>query len=723
MGETDCAICLLAFEEGEQTTRLPCFHMYHTECIDTHAFTHGMAVMDIRCPQCRKTPTEVDAAARALLEAASAPASVMPCTPETIAASEPSSPAGDGAGQSFASVDVLIDAVPPASPVGVIDVADIATDVPATQQDQQDRDDSVPQQDAIALGGAAPQQDAQILSPERAMSDDDMPLEQVRARANASLLGMMIAQARSQPAKAPQRRRAKSSPPVAKANVACPPPPPPKPAATVPADAGAQAKGKRAPPAKKANVAKANHPVAKAKVAKAAKAAVGPPPSLVEAANAASASLAAASLAVAVAEANVAGPPPPPPKLAATVPGAQAKGKRAAGPANGAPPAKKANVAQAKAPVINVDEVPLRPDRSEAPGSSNDHLVLADGAAASTDNVHDNNLQPALVDPELCQCGLCGSIVQMAKVRILSKKQGTYTCAKCSSTVTKLYRETGGVPKLTGMTPIQINEFYTRAQTCFTALELHNLKKEFNVTKEAQQAIYYDNQGKYLPLSVWGKMGYDVDAIKNLSSPQDVRSDPVLGDVYRVVTMMTGQRGHEGTIVSECLGVKGSGKGETNPEQILALTGELKKAKNMQKDAEASKKKKANLLKTCATNEMKIRNILAMNPGAFSESVLQSVESLLASVPALVDSDVKDAVCDYLMEAPIMHRAFHACNVPPIICNMRDYLMDAPIMHRAFHACNVPPIICNMLCILRVTAGSCGPGSLAFAWVAAAMEL
>ena len=695
-----CAICLLAFEEGEQTTRLPCFHMYHTECIDAHAITHGMCVMDMRCPQCRKTPTEVDAAARALLEAAPAPAPVMPGIPEIIDVSEPSSPAGDGAGQSFAGVDGVIDAVPPASPVGVIDVADIATDVPATQQDQQDRDDSVPQQDAIALGGAAPQQDAQILSPERAMSDDDMPLEQVRARANApgSLLGMMIARARSQPAKAPQRRRAKSSPPVAKANVACPPPPPPKPAATVPADAGAQAKGKRAPPAKKANVAKA--------IAKAAKAAVGPPPSLVEAANVASKaavgpppSLAKAAVGPppSLVEANVAGPPPPPPKLAATVPGAQAKGKRAAGPANGAPPAKKANVAQAKAPVINVDEVPLRPDRSEAPGSSNDHLVLADGAAASTDNVHDNNLQLALVDPELCQCGLCGSIVQMAKVRILSKKQGTYTCAKCASTVTKLYRETGGVPKLTGMTPIQINEFYTRAQTCFTALELHNLKKEFNVTKEAQQAIYYDNQGKYLPLSVWGKMGYDVDAIKNLSSPQDVRSDPVLGDVYRVVTMMTGQRGHEGTIVSECLGVKGSGKGQTNPEQILALTGELKKAKNMQKDAEASKKKKANLLKTCATNEMKIRNILAMNPGAFSESVLQSVESLLASVPALVDSDVKDAVCDYLMEAPIMHRAFHACNVPPIIC--------------------------NMLCILRVTAGSCGPGSLAFAWVAAAMEL
>ena len=717
MAESECAICLDNFLEGEDITCLPCAHRYHAECINEHAFVHGVDIMDIRCPKCRKTPSEVQTEAQTLLEASPA---ALPGTPETIVASEPASPAGDGAPQP-AGVDDVIDAVPPASPLGVINVADIATDVPATQQEPRDRE-GVPQQDAIALGGAVPQQDAQPLPPqqdaeplppqqdaeplppqpdaeplspqqdapplppqqdaeplapqqdaqplllERATVDDDMPLAQV-AQAIApkgSLLSMIRSRSKSanidgQLATAQPRRRAKSSPavtskgpPTAKANVAGPPPPPPQTAAALPADAGAQAKGKRAAvPAKGAPAAKKAKVAAKAPVINVAKNAnVGLPPNLVKAAGAVQPSLS-----------SDAGPPPPPPKHAATVRTAdadgQAKGNRAAGPANDAPPAKKAHGAKATTPVNNV-EVPLRPDRSEAlgsmVGSSIDHLVdvyndvyheLVDTSDELVDvnaESANNKRQRALLDPSLCQCELCGSIVEMGRARIRSKKQGTFNCVKCCSTVTKLYRETGGVPKLDSLSEAQINEFYTRAQKCFTTLELQSLKMEFSVTHEAHRAIYYDNQGKFLPLSVWKNMGYDVDRIKNFSNPHDVRSDPVLGEVYRVVTMVTGDRGHESTVVSESWNAKGSGKGpKAGPEQILALTQALKNAKTIQKDDAADAKKKEKVLKACNTCEVKIKNILAMNPGAFSESVLESVQSLLASMPALVDADAKDA--------------------------------------------------------------------------------
>ena len=52
---------------------------------------------------------------------------------------------------------------------------------------------------------------------------------------------------------------------------------------------------------------------------------------------------------------------------------------------------------------------------------------------------------------------------------------------------------------------------------------------------------------------------------------------------------------------------------------------------------------------------MKIRNILAMNPKIYSESLLEAVEALLGSLPTVADLDQKDSACDYLMDAPIMH--------------------------------------------------------------------
>nr|GEV39275.1 RING-H2 finger protein ATL52-like [Tanacetum cinerariifolium] len=46
--ETECSVCLSAFEEGEEVRKLPlCDHCFHASCIDMWLYSH------IHCPLCR----------------------------------------------------------------------------------------------------------------------------------------------------------------------------------------------------------------------------------------------------------------------------------------------------------------------------------------------------------------------------------------------------------------------------------------------------------------------------------------------------------------------------------------------------------------------------------------------------------------------------------------------------------------------------------------------
>jgi hypothetical protein len=56
---------------------------------------------------------------------------------------------------------------------------------------------------------------------------------------------------------------------------------------------------------------------------------------------------------------------------------------------------------------------------------------------------------------------------------------------------------------------------------------------------------YYDDAGEWLPLEVWGARGFDMAAIESKSRPQDKRSHPVLGAIFRVAILKSGHRGHK----------------------------------------------------------------------------------------------------------------------------------------------------------------------------------
>jgi hypothetical protein len=63
------------------------------------------------------------------------------------------------------------------------------------------------------------------------------------------------------------------------------------------------------------------------------------------------------------------------------------------------------------------------------------------------------------------------------------------------------------------------------------------------LTASEAHGEYYIDGGEFLPLSVWGRRGFDEERILLHSLPADVREDRVLGTTYRVKVLSTGNRG------------------------------------------------------------------------------------------------------------------------------------------------------------------------------------
>ena len=158
--------------------------------------------------------------------------------------------------------------------------------------------------------------------------------------------------------------------------------------------------------------------------------------------------------------------------------------------------------------------------------------------------------------------------------------------------------------------------------------------------------IYFSNMGKFLPLSVWSTMGYDAEAIEANNASKDIRFDPVLRKVYRVMTMVTGDRGNVGTTSSEAMSSKGDGKSSRdNPSRVQELTQELAKLKKAQREREVGDKKKLKSIGNIGKVAMTIRNSIALHSRAFSDSVLDGAKALLDSADNVAsETDVKAIV-------------------------------------------------------------------------------
>ena len=76
-------------------------------------------------------------------------------------------------------------------------------------------------------------------------------------------------------------------------------------------------------------------------------------------------------------------------------------------------------------------------------------------------------------------------------------------------------------------------------------MERRDMLKKASEILEATEAHgeFYVDGGKFLPLSVWANMGYDVQRIETLTLKEDIKEDRVLGQTYRVKILSTGNKG------------------------------------------------------------------------------------------------------------------------------------------------------------------------------------
>jgi hypothetical protein len=81
--------------------------------------------------------------------------------------------------------------------------------------------------------------------------------------------------------------------------------------------------------------------------------------------------------------------------------------------------------------------------------------------------------------------------------------------------------------------------------------------------------------GDYLPLSVWGKMGYNVDDIANNSADGDKQMHKVLGDTYRVRILSKGNTAVRATGRTTQLGTKRKLADVVNEAGTKALQAQL----------------------------------------------------------------------------------------------------------------------------------------------------
>ena len=150
------------------------------------------------------------------------------------------------------------------------------------------------------------------------------------------------------------------------------------------------------------------------------------------------------------------------------------------------------------------------------------------------------------VAPELLQCDLCGSYVTRDMTRVHSKKAETYKCGKCASAMTKVYRRPGGLPKDKTWAKEKRHEYWQLMHEQHNAESIDEITNRFTQTEYKKDESHYDNSGEFLPLSVWTQRGFNAESIEKNTIDSNIRDDPVLGKIYRVVIQSSGHRGAHG---------------------------------------------------------------------------------------------------------------------------------------------------------------------------------
>ena len=192
------------------------------------------------------------------------------------------------------------------------------------------------------------------------------------------------------------------------------------------------------------------------------------------------------------------------------------------------------------------------------------------------------------------RCELCGQMTHYARCRSISKNAGTWRCHICGVRHVQL-RRIAGVWPFASFAELAANkreDFYKR----IAALGCKEIAKELEtlVTEESLHD-YFKEGGRFLPLSVYERDGYDVEAIKKNTNAKDIMQHPVLGTVYRVSILDSGVQGFKGTRKTTKASASGAKKrmaeplvGESEDQPLAIMDGTAKSSSSSSNDSSDS---------------------------------------------------------------------------------------------------------------------------------------
>jgi len=99
--------------------------------------------------------------------------------------------------------------------------------------------------------------------------------------------------------------------------------------------------------------------------------------------------------------------------------------------------------------------------------------------------------------------------------------------------------------------------FFQDLKTISSAKAL-KLKADEAFARYNEEEEFYEEDGRFLPLSVWGNQGFDTSLIRLNSLPKNIKMHSVLGEVFRVPILAMGTRG-------ACGWKRSSGQTSTGP--------------------------------------------------------------------------------------------------------------------------------------------------------------
>ena len=171
-----------------------------------------------------------------------------------------------------------------------------------------------------------------------------------------------------------------------------------------------------------------------------------------------------------------------------------------------------------------------------APASATDVVPASasDAHASAPDAV--SALAPII---PMVECQMCCTLAAAATSKLLSKIDNRWECAACVRVDQAVTRKCTSLQWLRdmGLGPVTA-AFYQKARSMRPdQIKLLSLTHA-EITTEVSE--YHEEKGKFLPLSVWEKKGWDVEDVKRVATGENYYEDANFGKLYRVPVVTKG---------------------------------------------------------------------------------------------------------------------------------------------------------------------------------------